>query len=100
MRPMDEAKAEVDEQGKLGQATDLGRLALHVNELGSVAAFYESGVGLSRIAESADGLLLGSRGRPVLELIHRPDLPAPRPGSAGLYHTAILFEEQADLAAA
>lgn len=97
---MDEARAEVDEQGKLGPATDLGRLALNVNDIGAVAAFYESGVGLSRIAESADGLVLGSQARPVLELIHRPELPAPRPGSAGLYHTAILFEERADLAAA
>ena len=35
-----------------------------------------------------------------MELRHRPDLgPAPR-GSAGLYHTAILYDERSDLAAA
>ncbi len=99
MRLMDEPKTEVEERGRLGPATSLGRLALKVKDLDAVASFYESGVGLSRIEESDDRLVLGSHGRSVIELI-RSDLPAPPPGSAGLYHTAILFDERADLAAA
>lgn len=96
---MDEPQTEVDAQGKLGAETSLGRLALKVRALDAVAAFYEVGVGLSRIEEAEDRLVLGSHARPVLELI-RSEQPAPPPGSAGLYHTAILFEERADLAAA
>lgn len=100
MPPMAETVTESGRGDRLGAGTDLGKLALNVKDLGAVAAFYESGVGLSRLEESGDRLLLGSEGRPVLELNHRPELPQPAPGSAGLYHTAILFDERSDLAAA
>jgi catechol 2,3-dioxygenase len=43
---------------------------------------------------------LGRAARPVVVLRHEPTLRHATPGSAGLYHTAILFETQAALAAA
>ncbi len=100
MPPMTETARESGAGDKLGAATDLGRLALNVEDLAVVAPFYETGVGLARLEDAGDRLLLGSHGRPVLELYQRPELPRPTPGSAGLYHTAILFDERSDLAAA
>jgi len=42
---------------------------------------------------------LGRGGVPLVVLRHTPDLPPPRPGSAGLFHTALVFDDRADLAA-
>ncbi len=86
--------------GKLGPATRLGAVRLRVADLERVSGFYQQGVGLEVVGEGDGVRVLGSRGRPVVELEHRPDLrPAP-PRSAGLYHTAVLFDDRADLAAA
>ena len=50
---------------------------------------------------SADGdeVVLGRSGRAVVALQHEPALRHATPGSAGLFHTAILFETQEALAA-
>lgn len=80
--------------------TRLGTVSLLVADLERSSAFYQTGVGLERLESRDDGVALGSRGRPLLELVHRPDLPPAPRGSAGLYHTAVLFSERADLAAA
>ena len=45
-------------------------------------------------------MTLGRAGRPIVVLVHEPSLRHATPGSAGLFHTAILFESQAALAAA
>lgn len=97
---MDQPAAGSGVQGKLGASTRLGRLALNVRGLAAVSRFYEEGVGLTRLEDAEDRLVLGSGGEAVIELRHTPELTAPPPGSAGLYHTAILFEERSDLAAA
>jgi len=81
-------------------ATHLGSVTLRVSDLDAMVGFYSGGVGLEVIDRSADRVVLGSGGVVSVELLARPDLgPAPR-GSAGLYHTAILFTERTDLAAA
>jgi catechol 2,3-dioxygenase len=85
---------------KLGPNTSMGAVRLRVADLERVSAFYEQGVGLTVLADREGERVLGSRGRPVVELVHRPDLPPASPRSAGLYHTAILFDDRADLAAA
>ena len=100
MRPMDEAAAANGTAGKLGASTRLEHVALNVRDLAAVAAFYEEGVGLTRIKDAGTNVVLGSGQEAVIELVHTPELSAPQPGSAGLYHTAILFEERSDLAAA
>lgn len=80
--------------------TRLGTVSLAVRDLAATTTFYSAGVGLEVISQDGGHTVLGSRGAPLLELTSRPDLqPAPA-GSAGLYHTAVLFEERTDLAAA
>lgn len=100
MRGMDKAASDTGSAGKLGAYTRLERVALNVRDIAAVAAFYEEGVGLTRIKDAETHVVLGSGQAAVIELIHTPELSAPPPGSAGLYHAAILFEERADLAAA
>lgn len=101
-RMRDEASRPVEGavQGRLGPGTRLGPVRLRVADLERVSAFYRRGVGLEVVSEGNGVLTLGSRGRPVLELAHTPHLPPPPPGAAGLYHTAVLFEDRADLAGA
>lgn len=86
--------------GKLGPATRLGAVRLRVRDLERVSPFYEQGVGLEVVAERDGERVLGSRGEPVLALVHRPELAPSPPRSAGLYHVAVLFADRADLAAA
>ena len=43
--------------------------------------------------------MLGRGTTPVLVLHHTPGLPRPARNQAGLFHTAILFDDEADLAA-
>ncbi|HZJ08773.1 MAG TPA: VOC family protein [Trueperaceae bacterium] len=85
---------------KLPPETRLGTVTLAVSDLARTSAFYEQGVGLDRLEASTDEVLLGSRSEPLLRLLARPDLPPAPRGSAGLYHTAVLFEERSVLAAA
>ncbi|GEL96216.1 VOC family protein [Cellulomonas composti] len=46
-----------------------------------------------------DVVVLGRGGTPLVVLRHTPDLPPAGRGSAGLFHTAILFDDRAGLAA-
>ncbi len=46
-----------------------------------------------------DVVVLGRRGTPLVVLRHTPDLPPASRHSAGLFHTAILFDDRAGLAA-
>lgn len=85
---------------KLPAATHLGTVTLNVSDLKTVSAFYRLGVGLEPVEEGADRVVLGSRGEPLLVLEHRPDLQPAHVGAAGLFHTAVLFEERSALAAA
>ena len=86
--------------GSLDPATRLGPVGLRVADLDRTIGFYAGGAGLEVLHRDEAGATLGSRGIATLELIQRPDLqPAPR-GSAGLYHTAILYQDRSDLAAA
>ena len=55
---------------------------------------------LQVLAAEGDTVTLGRAGRPSSSCMHEPALRHARPGSAGLFHTAILFETQAALAAA
>lgn len=87
-------------KGSFDPATRLGTVSLRVADLDSAIGFYSGGAGLEVLGREQASATLGSRGVASLELYHRPDLgPAPR-GSAGLYHTAILYQDRSDLAAA
>lgn len=94
-------------------ATTMDAVTLHVADLPGMTAYYRDALGLEELAgdaartatdlgapgaAAADVSVLG-RGRDALVvLVHTPGLPAPAPGHAGLFHTALLFPDRAALA--
>ncbi|MFC6757532.1 MULTISPECIES: VOC family protein [Haloarcula] len=82
---------------RLPAATGVGRVALTVGDLGKVAEFYESVVGLMVHERAGERAILGDSETALLEL--RADRSAPeRPRSAaGLFHTAFRVPSRAGL---
>ena len=88
------------QHASLDPATRLGEVGLRVADLDRAIGFYSGGAGLEVLQRDEARAVLGSRGVATLQLIHRPDLQSAPRGSAGLYHTAVLYQERSDLAAA
>lgn len=87
-------------QDLLDPRTSMGRVTLLVEDLDRMTAYYERGVGLEILEQGPAHTVLGRGGVASLRLEHAPALKhAPR-GAAGLFHTAVLFATQAELAAA
>lgn len=84
----------------LAPATTMGAVTLLVGDLDGMTRYYRDVVTLQVQAAEGDTVTLGRAGRPLVILRHEPQLKHATPGSAGLFHTAILFETQAALAAA
>ena len=101
---------------RLAPDTSMGAVTLDVADLDAMTAYYRDGVGLevlttqhARDGEPAMATLGRTRrdadggaaaGIPLVVLRHAPTLRHAGPREAGLFHTAILFETQAALAAA
>ncbi|NLP84978.1 VOC family protein [Microbacterium sp. CFH 90308] len=85
---------------KLAADTAMGAVTLLVGDLDAMTAFYRDVVTLQVLTAQGDTVTLGRAGRAIVVLRREPALRHATPGSAGLYHTAILFETQAALAAA
>lgn len=80
--------------------TAMGAVTLRVADLDAMTAYYRDAVTLTVLTSDGDRAVLG-RGRvPVVVLEQAPELRHAGPREAGLYHTAILFQTEADLAAA
>lgn len=87
-------------QDLLDPRTSMGRVTLLVEHLDRMTAYYERGVGLQVLEQGPAHTVLGRGGVASLRLEHAPHLRhAPR-GAAGLFHTAVLFGSEAELAAA
>lgn len=71
---------------------------LAVADLRRMAAFYHEHVGLDVLEQTKERVILGRAHTAVIELIARPALAYAAPGSAGLFHNAILFSARGDLA--
>ncbi len=84
----------------LSADTSMGAVTLFVADLDAMTAFYRDVVTLRVLDATGDTVTLGRAGRPLVHLRHSPELRHAPHGSAGLFHTAILFETQAALAAA
>ncbi|MDJ0377237.1 VOC family protein [Cryobacterium sp. PH31-L1] len=78
----------------------MGAVTLRVGNLDAMIAYYRDIVTLERQSHDGPVAVLGRGQTPLVLLQHAPELKAAEARSAGLYHTAILFDTQADLAAA
>ncbi|KHL00067.1 glyoxalase [Microbacterium mangrovi] len=85
---------------RLAADTRMGAVTLLVGDLDLMTRYYRDVVTLQVLDAAGDTVTLGRAGHPIVVLRHEPALRHAAPGSAGLYHTAILFESQAALAAA
>lgn len=85
---------------RLAADTAMGAVTLLVGDLDGMTAFYRDVVTLEVLAADGDQVVLGRARRAIVALRHDPALRHATPGSAGLFHTAILFESQEALAAA
>ncbi len=83
----------------ISAGTNVGAVTLKVADLDAMTAFYGDGIGLSVLAQEGDLVILGS-GEALVVLEHSPLLKHASESAAGLFHTALLFETQAELARA
>lgn len=80
--------------------TAMGAVTLYADDLDLVTRFYRDAVGLEEISHGIGAITLGRDGIPAMILEHRPELSRAAQGSAGLFHTALLFPTQQTLAQA
>ncbi len=96
---VDAAGVPMERANGLPAATELGVTELKVRNLEDVQAYYQNAVGLDVLDEQADAVTLGMSEVPIMRL-ERSTEPLPQVSDAGLYHTAILFADEASLAKA
>ena len=84
----------------LADTTAMGGVTLLVADLDLMTAYYRDAVTLRVLAADGDAVVLGRGATPVVTLKHSTELRHAAPRSAGLFHTAILFESREALAAA
>ncbi|MCK9919575.1 MULTISPECIES: VOC family protein [Microbacterium] len=85
---------------KLAADTAMGAVTLLVGDLDAMTRYYRDVVTLEVLTAEGDTVTLGRAGRPIVILRRDRRLRHAPAGSAGLFHTAILFESRAALAAA
>lgn len=91
--------AEASTQDLLPAELTMGTVMLKVGDMKVMTDYYQRALGLDVVAEQDGGLYLGRRQKPLVHLAPAPGLTIPSRGEAGLFHTAILFEDQPALAA-
>ena len=84
----------------LAADTRMGSVTLRVADLDVMTAYYRDAVTLTVLSSSGAEVVLGRGTEQVLRLVHAPELRHAPSRSAGLFHTAILFDSEADLATA
>lgn len=96
---VDAAGVPLERANGLPAAMELGVTELKVQNLENVQAYYQNAVGLAVIEQQPDAVTLGMDDVPLMRL-ERSAEPLPQATDAGLYHTAILFADEASLAKA
>ena len=84
----------------LAVGTTMGAVELLVRDLDAMIAFYNEGMLLDVLQQSGDAAVLGKNNEPSVILRQVTDLPPFDPRGAGLFHTAILYDTEAELSAA
>jgi len=87
-------------QDRLAADTSMGAVSLRVADLDAMTAYYRDAVTLSVLRQGAGRTVLGRQQTPIVILEHAPELRHASARQAGLFHTAILFETERDLASA
>ncbi|MDQ0619336.1 VOC family protein [Arthrobacter globiformis] len=77
----------------------MGTVMLKVGDMKLMTDYYQRALGLDVVAEQDGGLYFGRLKTPLVHLAPAPGLNIPGRGEAGLFHTALLFEDQSSLAA-
>ena len=90
---------QVKTQDLLPANLSMGTVMLKVGDIEKVSTYYRQALGLQVVAEADGGMYLGRGTVPVVHLAPAPGLQVASRGEAGLFHTAILFEDRASLAA-
>ena len=85
---------------RLSADTAMGPVTLLVADLDAMTRYYRDAVTLEVFSADGDTVALGRAGRAIVVLRREPSLRPSAAGSAGLYHTAILFQTPEALAAA
>ncbi|WP_411373545.1 VOC family protein [Arthrobacter sp. MPF02] len=91
--------AEPTSQDLLPADLTMGAVMLKVGDMKVMTDYYQRALGLEVVAEQDGGFYLGRLQKPLVHLAPAPGLNLPGRGEAGLFHTALLFEDQASLAA-
>lgn len=76
----------------------VSRVGLKAADAETLARFYKHLLGLTETRREGSAIGLGAAGRELLEIEQVAGLKRDDPRSAGLFHTAFLFPERADLA--
>jgi catechol 2,3-dioxygenase len=87
----------------LNPATAMDAVTLRVADLEAMSGYYSEAFAMEPVAERTRGSevhrVLGRGTTPMVRLVHTPGLPVPGRREAGLFHTALLFDSPAALAA-
>ncbi|MBP2216375.1 VOC family protein [Arthrobacter sp. CAN_C5] len=86
-------------QDLLPDDLSMGTVLLKVGDLPTMSNYYQRALGLEIIDEASDGLRLGRTNTPLIHLAPAAGLQLPAQGEAGLFHTALLFDDRSALAA-
>ncbi|QDY65139.1 VOC family protein [Glutamicibacter halophytocola] len=86
-------------EDKLAATTHMNAVQLKVGDMRVMSGYYQQALGLAVLDETAEGTRLGRGTQELVNLRYAPGLKLPARGEAGLFHTALLFSSQADLAA-
>jgi catechol 2,3-dioxygenase len=96
------ARAETEMTEQLPFAADapvsVSHVGIKAKDVENVAAYYRNAVGLHDVSRRPGAIVLGTGGRPLLEIEEFTSARPDDPKSAGLYHTAFLLPTRADLA--
>lgn len=82
----------------LPTGTHLGKVTLLVKNLDLEERFYHDVIGFEVLSKTAQEITLGFAKKPLLILQQDTELPYAERKSAGLYHTAFLYESPGELA--
>ena len=86
-------------QDLLSKDLSMGTVMLKVGDMKVMSDYYQRALGLDVVAEADGGLYLGRGSTPLVHLEPSVGLRVAGRGEAGLFHTALLFTDQASLAA-